>query len=261
MSSDNLVQSVSRALDILEILNEKSRLGISEIGEELGLDKSTVHRLLNTLKCRNYVRQDQSSRKYSNTYKLFQMGTVEVYRLGFIRKAKPYMEYLAGETGETVNLAVLDGSKTMYIDKLESPEVIKADIGIGTTYPAYVTSLGKAILAFLPEEKVVGLFGDENFVRYTPSTIATLEDLLSELRDVRRMGYAVDNEEFIRGLVCIASPLINSTGDPLAAISVSYPRYRCALGCREEKRMIRLVLKVSVALSKELGFHGTIGKV
>jgi len=259
MSSDNLVQSVSRALDIMEILNEESELGVTQMSKRLGLDKSTAYRLLNTLKRRGYVRQDPSSRRYSNTYKLFQMGIVEVYRLGFMHKAKPYMEYLAGETGETVNLAILDSGNVIYIDKIESREIIKADISIGRSYPAYATGLGKAILAFLPEERVAVLFGNGKFIRYTDYTVDSLSDLLSDLRNIRRRGYAMDNEEFIPGLACIAAPLRDSSGYPLAAISVSYPKYRCVSGCKQERRMTKFVLSASLGLSKELGFCGTFG--
>lgn len=254
MKKDNYVQSVIRALEIIEILNERKELGITEIALSLDLDKSTVHRLINTLRHKGYVKQNILNQKYSNTFKLFEMGTLEVDRTGLIRRVNPFLEHLAHQTRETVNLAILEGKFTIYVDKRESSEVIRADLGVGRRYPAYSTSLGKAILAFLPEEKVIELFRDEKFVSFTSNTISSLDELLAQLKLIRRRGYAYDNEELINGLACVAGAIRNYDGTPLAAISVAFPRYRYQKGSPEEERIISLVLDITRKLSMEFGF-------
>ncbi|MBN1333589.1 MAG: IclR family transcriptional regulator [Synergistales bacterium] len=254
MKKDNYVQSVIRALEIIEILNERKEMGITEIASSLDLDKSTVHRLINTLRHKGYVKQNILNQKYSNTFKLFEMGTLEVDRTGLIRRVNPFLEYLAQQTRETVNLALLEGKFTIYVDKRESSEVIRADLGVGRRYPAYTTSLGKAILAYLPEEKVIELFREEKFVSFTPNTIGSLDELLAQLKLIRRRGYAYDNEELITGLACVASAIRNYDGNPLAAISIAFPRYRYQKGSPEEERIISLVLDITRKLSVEFGF-------
>ena len=254
MKKDNYVQSVVRALDIIEILNEKKELGITEMSALLGLDKSTVHRLINTLRYKGYVKQNSLNQKYSNTFKLFEMGTLEVDRTGLLRKVQPFLEYLADQTRETVNLAVLEGKYTIYVDKRESSEVIRADLGVGRRYPAYTTSLGKSILAFLPEKKVLQLFDKEEFATFTPNTITSLDELLAQLKIVKRRGYAYDNEELLMGLACVAAPIRNYDGSPIAAISVAFPRYRYQKGCPEEEQLIFLVMDTAKRVSAEFGF-------
>ena len=254
--SSNYVQSLIRALDIIELLNEKKEQGVTQIGDALDLDKSTVHRLLNTLKFRGYVQQNPATQKYSNSYKLFEMGTIEIDRLGLIRRANPYMERIAAQTRETVNLAILDGARAMYVEKIESTEVIKADIGVGRSYPAYATSRGKVMLAYSPREKVIRLFENKEFSKFTPNTLSSLDELLAELKIIRRRGYALDDEEFIPGLACIAAPVRAGSGDAVAALSISYPRYRYKSAGQEEKAMEELLLKTARELSSEFGFEG-----
>jgi len=254
MKRENHVQSVIRALEIIECLNQKKELGITEVASSLSLDKSTVYRLINTLRYKGYVKQNPLNHKYSNTFKLFEMGTLEVDRTGLIRRVNPYLEYLAENTKETVNLAVLEGSSIFYVDKIESTEVIKADLGVGRSYPAYSTSLGKAILAFTPEKKVVSLFKDQEFKTFTSNTVSSLDELLAQLKMIRRRGYAYDNEELIPGLACVAAPVRNYGGEPMAAISVAFPRYRYLSGSEEENRIIELVGEVTRKISEEFGF-------
>src|SRR6056297_1425741 len=254
MKRENHVQSVIRALEIIECLNQKKELGITEVASSLSLDKSTVYRLINTLRYKGYVKQNPLNHKYSNTFKLFEMGTLEVDRTGLIRRVNPYLEYLAENTKETVNLAVLEGTSIFYVNKIESTEVIKADLGVGRSYPAYSTSLGKSILAFMPEDKVITIYKDQEFRSFTPKTVTNLDELLAQLRITRRRGYATDNEGLLPGLACVAAPVRNYDTEPIAAISVAFPRYRYPSGSDGEKRIIGLIKDISVRLSEEFGF-------
>ena len=146
----------------------------------------------------------------------------------------------------------------MYVEKIESTEVIKADIGVGRSYPAYATSLGKAMLAYTPREKVIRLFEKEEFTKFTPDTIGSLDELLAELKIIHRRGYAVDDQEFIPGLACVASPVRMGNGDAVAALSISYPRYRYKSGGREELSMVELLLEAAKRLSAEFGYESGV---
>lgn len=251
-----LVQSVVRSLDILELLNREPAAGVSQIAGRLGLDKSTVHRLLTTLRAKGYVRQDPDTQSYSNSLKLLELGLSSVDRKGLMRKARPHLETLAAATRETVNLALLDGVDIVYVDKIESTEVIRADLGVGRSWPAYATSLGKAILSHLPEERVQSLFRNEGFAKLTANTLDSLEELLTDLRTTRRRGYAIDNEELLPGLACVAAAVTGFSGEPLGAVSVAYPRYRYQQGSAAEQRIIEAVATTARDISHELGHTG-----
>ncbi len=251
----NLVKSVIKALDIIEALDKKQELGISELSEYLKWDKSTVHRLVKTLKEKGYVVQNSSSLKYSNGIKLFEMGNNVVEKLGLRRQAQPYMESLAENTKETVNLAILDGKNIIYIDKIETPATIKVDLNIGKKLPIYCTGLGKAILAFKSEEGIRELYkGEDTFVKYTPKTVGNIEDLLEQLKEIKENGYSLDDEEYVEGLKCVAAPIRNYKDEVVAAISVAVPKYRYDEG-GGNLDYINLVKKSAGEISKELGYR------
>lgn len=254
MAKTPLVQSVNRAIDILELLNKERSLGITQIGQAVGLEKTTVFRLLQTLCSRGYVRQDLSTQLYSETMKLFDMGIRMVDAHGLLKKARPHIEALAMSTRETVNLAVLDGKDIVYVDKVESMEVIKADLGVGRSFPAYATSLGKCILALLKEDQLEALFKEETFIPLTPRTVSCLDDLKEQIREIRIRGYASDDEELVNGLSCVAAAIRDFKGTPVAAISAAFPSYRFPINSPERQRMAGLIKRAAQSISIELGF-------
>lgn len=251
---DNLVKSVMKALEILELLNREAELGISEMADRLGWDKSTVYRLVATLKEKGYVNQNPANQKYANSMKLFEMGNSVVERLGFRRKCQPYLEELAMRTHETVNLAIQDGSEIIYIDKIESMATIKVDLAIGKRLPMYCTGLGKAILAWLPEEEVDLLLQEEHFTAHTANTVTSLNELKKQLVQIRQKGYSLDDEEYVMGLKCVASPVWNHQGKPVAAVSVAIPEYRYENGT-DQAGYAGLVMEVAQKISRELGYQ------
>ncbi len=254
MAKTPLVQSVNRAFDILELLNQERSLGITQIGQAVGLEKTTVFRLLQTLCSRGYVRQDLSTQLYSETMKLFEMGIRMVDAHGLLKKARPHIEALAMSTRETVNLAVLDGKDIVYVDKVESMEVIKADLGVGRSFPAYATSLGKSILALLKEDQLQALYKEEKFIPLTSRTVSGLDDLKEQIREIRIRGYASDDEELVNGLSCVAVAIRDFKGAPVAAISAAFPSYRFPENSPERQRMAELIKRAAQSISIELGF-------
>lgn len=254
VKKSNLVKSVIKALDIIEILNKENEMGISEISQKLGMDHSTVYRLVSTLKYKGYVKQNTKTKRYSNSFKLFELGNNVVERLGLRREAQPFLEELAENTHETVNLAVMDGKHVLYIDKIESTETIKVDLNIGKRLPSYCTGLGKVMLAYMPESKVKQLLKDEEFIKYTNHTITSIKELIEQLKEIRKQGYGIDNEEYVKGLVCLAAPVRISGGKVVAAISIAVPKYRY-LGGETQPKYAALLKKAADSLSKKLGYN------
>lgn len=250
------VQSLSRGLEILEVINRNGEMGISEVSEALKMDRSTVYRLISTLKAREYLKQNNANSRYYCSLKMFEMGCRVVTKLGMGRQVRYIMEELAVSVGESVNLGVLDGSDIVHIEKIESHETIKVDVGVGERMPSYSTSLGKAILAFLPQEQLSALLEKMIFEKITPNTVTDPKILLEKLAEVRRCGFAIDDEEFALGLKCLAAPVKDWSGSVVAAVSVAYPKYRYQVDAEWEQKLINEVLATAGKISTAFGFSG-----
>ncbi|UQZ88675.1 IclR family transcriptional regulator [Deltaproteobacteria bacterium Smac51] len=222
MSSSNLNKSVVKALEIIELLDAQGAMGITEIANRLTMDKSSVFRALNTLKSKHYVRQDHDTLKYSNSYKLFEMGHNVVRETGLPKMAYRFMRQLSRDVDGAVSLGVRDGVKAVYIDKIESDATVRVSMKIGQSLPLYCTGMGKALLAWMPDKKVCDILRGVQFVKSGPNTLDNLEGLLANLAEIRERGYSIDNEEHIPGLFCIAAPVFDASGDTIAAISVAH---------------------------------------
>lgn len=221
MSEGSINKSVLKALEILEHLDLKGPLGITEISNGLSMDKSSVFRALNTLKSRNFVRQDADTLKYCNSYKLLEMGSNVARQSGLGKMANNFMRQLSRRVPGAVSLGVRDGLSVVYIDKIESDTPVRASMKVGQSLPLYCTAIGKAILAFMPADKLNQLLSRLEIKIRTPNTHRSAETLKIDLSEIRRRGYAVDNEEHIPGLFCVAAPVINSSGHVIAGLSVT----------------------------------------
>ncbi|MFP4482754.1 MAG: IclR family transcriptional regulator [Thermovirgaceae bacterium] len=220
------VKSVLKALDILELLDREPDLGVTEIAGKLDMEKSTAFRLVNSLKLRGYVRKDPENNRYSNGFRLFEMGNNVVKNMGLKEQAFPFLQELSKRTNEAVNLAIQDGRDVVYLDKIESQATIKVDLHVGKRMPMYCTGLGKALLAFMDPAEVEELYSGETFESFTSTTHGDLASLMDELEEIRQRGYAWDNEEYVQDIVCIAAPVFGIGNDVVAAISVALPKFR-----------------------------------
>lgn len=249
----DVVQSVDRALSILEVLSDYNEgLGVTEISDKVGLHKSTVHRLLGTLIYKGYVTQDAESNKYKVTLKLFELGNKKVEDMDILTASKPYTKELMKRVNEVVHLVIREDNKIVYIDKVEADNTIRMASTVGKRNPLYCTSVGKAILAQLPREEVEKVWNSSEIEKLTESTITGLEDMKKELETVRKKGYAVDNEENELGVRCIGAPVFNRFGEVEGAISISGPTIRVTED-RVEK-FAKDVVKYAGLISKELGY-------
>lgn len=254
LTEKGIVQSIDRALSILEVLSDYSKgLGVTEISEQVNLHKSTVYRLLTTLIYKGYVVQDTETNKYGITLKLFELGSKKVESMDLLSVSKEYTKKLMESVNEVVHLVVREGNEIVYIDKVEANNTIMMASTIGKRSPMYCTSVGKAILAHLPEKKVKEIWDNSKIVKYTDYTITNFEELKTELEDIRQKGYAVDNEENEIGVRCIGVPIFNRHGKVEAAISISGPAIRVT----EDKieNFAKEVIMYAHLISQGLGFH------
>ncbi len=252
MSIGNLNKSVLKALEIIELLDSEGALGITEIAHRLEMDKSSVFRALNTLKSRHYVRQDPDTLKYSNSYKFFEMGHNVVRETGLPRLAHSFMHQLAREVDGAVCLGVRDGLKAVYIDKIDSDSAVRATLKIGLGLPLYGTSAGKALLAFLPEDRMRTILEQLVFEKTAPNTHESRDSLLADLVEVRRRGFAVDDEELSPGLFCVAAPVFDASGAAIAALGVASVKVMLA-GQPAIDLLARKVMKAANDFTVSLG--------
>ena len=218
------VQSLDRALDLLEALASADELGVSDIAAKTGLVPSTAHRLLATLVARGYAAQNPASGRYLLGFKLLELTSGLQDRLQRLRTAaRPHLEAIQRETGETTNLVVLEGRDVVYVDSVSGTNSVRLFTEIGRAIPAHTSGAGKALLAWRDPKDIAALLGGVTLSASTPKTLTTLEALEDDFTRIRRRGYSTDNEEHELGVACVATPILDHAGLPLAAISVSGP--------------------------------------
>lgn len=219
-----MIQSLARAFEILQYFQTETELGISEIAELMGLSKSTVHGLVNTLTAYNYLEQSAQTNKYRLGLKLFELGNIVQSRMDVRQEARPWCQILAEKYRTTVHLATHAEGELIYIDKVDtnhSSVVVYSQVG--KRAPMHCTGVGKALLAYMPQEYLDRYIFSRPLEKVTKNTIDDKEGLIAELALVKERGYAIDNEEIEPGLHCIAAPIFDTRDSPTIALSVSFP--------------------------------------
>jgi IclR family transcriptional regulator, KDG regulon repressor len=220
------VQALDRAFAVLDLLGEsETPLGLAQVASSLQLHKSTAHRFLMVLE-RHHMVERTTNGKFRLGLRLFDFGNRAIEQYDLRERAQPHLKRLVSETEETAHLCVLEQARVIYIDKIEPARSVRMITRIGSSNPVHCTSVGKAILAFLPEERINDILRRTKFEKFTQRTIASAEALRTEIEKTRRRGYAVDDEEFEEGLRCIAVPLLDAQRLPVGAVSVSGPSFR-----------------------------------
>lgn len=254
METGTRIQSVARALAILDALADaRGELALHEIAERLGLPKSTAHGLISTLRDYGYIEQCSFTAKYKLGLRLFEVGSVVALGWDVRTVAAPFIEKLLVEMRETVHLVILDKYEVLYIDKRESSESLRIASQVGMRLPAHCTGVGKVLMAYLGPEMRQEIIAAKGLPRYTQNTLTDAASLEAELTRIREQGYAVDNQEIMDSLKCVAAPIRDQTGQVVSAISLSGPISRMQ-GERFENA-IRLVTKTAEEISANLGYR------
>lgn len=221
-TEQNTIQSLDRAMLILETLAASGGQSLTELASMLDQSPATVYRVLTTLQTRGIVELEQQSQSWFVGAGAFRIGSAFLRRTNLVERARPVMQTLMESTGETANLGVVNGPNVLFVSQVETNASIRAFFPPGTQSPMHASGIGKALLAQVPEPQLAAIVaaGLEGF---TPRTLTTESALLSDLSASRRRGYAIDDEERNEGMRCVASPIFDATGTAVAGISISGP--------------------------------------
>jgi IclR family KDG regulon transcriptional repressor len=248
------VQVLDRALDIAELLSrEQHGLSLTDIAGRLGLNKSTVHRLLQSLKSRGYIEKTDVG-----TYRLgmewIELSSVYLNNLELKTEAQPLLRELAGLAKNTVFLAMLQDDEVVYIDKMETHNSLRKYSIIGRRAPLYCTALGKAMLTGRSENEIRQEFAHRKLKRYTPKTFTDVDRLAAEIERTRARGWSIDDEEYEKGIRCIGAPIRDYRSQVIGAVSTSgsvtmVPR-------QSVKEIGGHVKKAALEISRRMGYRG-----
>lgn len=246
------VQSVDRAISILEMLAHDGESGVTKIADELGVHKSTAFRLIAALERRGLVEQDVERGKYRLGVGILRLAGATTARLDVVQEARPLARALATETGETVNIAVLSEGAALYLDQIAGSSSLQPHNWVGQRIPLHATANGKVLLSGLTPQQITTEVG-QKFRAYTPTTITSVKRLLVDIDEVRTLGYAVVIDELEMGLTAVAAPLRNAHGDVIASLSVSGPTFR--FDEDQVKLAIHQVTDAADEVSERLGWR------
>jgi IclR family transcriptional regulator, KDG regulon repressor len=254
MERENMVKSVSRALDIIDIVSSnKGGLGVTEIANQIDINKSSVYRILTTLVQYGYIEQDQETSRYKLGYKFLEMSSKLLESIDLREEAKPYLRELESKTNEVIHLVVYDQGEVIYIEKLEGTETLRMHSKVGKRAPMHCTAVGKAILAHLPSHVVLEILERKGMPKHTDHTITDKDELLKELFQVKQQGFALDLEENEYGIRCMAVPIFNHVGNVIAAVSISGPTIR--MTDERIKQLQTPMLQIGKQISARLGYN------
>ena len=249
------VQVIDRVFDILEFMSlSQGQHGPTEIAAAVGLSKSTVHRLLNSMHQRGYVDRNENDGTYSIGIKLVEMVSNHINSLELQTEARPILNTLHANLGLIVHLGILDRHEIVYVEKMDIQPDLRRYAQIGLRVPAQCSSLGKCLLSCLSGEELKFALAHCRFEHYTENTITTMEELQKHLREVRRQGWAIDDEEYLVGHRCIAAPVYDYRGETIAAVSASGPK-----ALLTDERIDEIVSQIKEAasnISRQLCYFG-----
>lgn len=248
-----MVNTVNKAIRILDLLADDSNLGLSEIARMLDLPKSSVHGILETMSAAKMVEKDRANGRYHLGVKLVELGNRARLELDIYRIAAPFLQGLNAEFDETVHLTVLDRDEVLYVDCIESQRRLRTYSVIGIRAPLYCTSVGKAILAFQSDDEIRRIAREKGLTKITPKTIDSEEHLFEEIERIRRLGYAVDDMEHEEHLRCVGAPIRNARGEVFASLSLSGPAERN--NYERIELMAPFVVRAGMEISRRLGFR------
>jgi DNA-binding IclR family transcriptional regulator len=229
--ADETILSIYKAIDILLLLQSEGReMGVTELARALGMNKSTVHRVLATLDGRDFVQQNSETGKYWLGMKLYSLGMTIADKLPLKVIASPYLKALSQKFNEGVHMSVLDRSFSLFpriliIDKIQTQQLLSFTPSIGSGSTCNSSGMGKCLLAYSSDEYIQKFIGTP-LPRFTQNTITEWPEFLKELKHIREVGYAIDKEELEIGLTCVAGPILNKNQEIVAAISLSGPTSR-----------------------------------
>lgn len=250
-TDQNTVQALDRALALLEILAARPGLTLSDLAAEAGQPVASVFRALVTLQSHGMAEVEEPGQLWHVGSGAFRIGTAFLRRTKVVERARQPMDALMRDTGETANLGIETGDEVLFLSQVETHQAIRAFFPPGTKAPMHVSGIGKALLAWYPEEKVRGILARRGMERFTTLSHTSDTALLRDLARARARGFAIDDQERAEGMRCIAAPIFNAHGEPVAGLSVSGPAFRMNLS--DADRIGALVVAAAARVTSETG--------
>lgn len=248
-----LVGVLKKAIEVIEAISEKKELSIADLVEILGQDRNAVNRIVLTLQHLGYLHRLEN-KKYTLTLKLFQIGSSALDQARISRTVKKYMRELSDSFGQTVCLGQINECSVITVDLVSGTLPINFAASVGEAAPIQVTSMGKSILAAMPDERLEPLLALIKFKKFTDRTIMTAKDLRAEIEKIRRRGFAEDREEWNHGVRCLGIPIYGPDGECVQGMSVSGPASTFT-GAQIEAVGEKL-LEIKAALARDMGLEG-----
>jgi IclR family pca regulon transcriptional regulator len=247
-------EALARGLSILVQFNERDQwLSLSEIARRTSMNRVTALRMVATLQALGFLDRSEATRKYRPGVATLTLGYAALRSFGIRDLALPFLERLAKQTNETVNMGVLIGAEVLYLERLKRSELVTADIHVGSRLPAHATSIGKLLLAFLPEKGLDELLLRMKLRKYGPNTITSKTRLKTALAKIRTEGYSVQDEEMAAGLRSVAAPIRDADGRVVAGINIAVPAAR--VSAEDLRDQLRLeVVVIANLISRAAGY-------
>lgn len=250
-TDQNTVQALDRALGLLEVLAAHPGLTLSELAAQSGQAVATVFRALATLQAHGMVECEEPGQVWHIGAGAFRVGSAFLRRTKVVERARAGMDQLMRDTGETANLGIEAQDEVLFLSQVETHEAIRAFFPPGTRGPMHVSGIGKALLAWFPPDKVAGIVARKGLPAFTPQSLGTPQALRADLAAIRARGFSIDDQERAPGMRCIAAPIFNVHGEPVAGVSVSGPAFRMPL--EEAARLGALVQGVAARVTEAIG--------
>lgn len=227
-TEQNTVRSLDRAMGILSAVADGPGLTLTELAQRTEQSPATVYRVLSTLQMHDLVEVEAAGQLWHVGAGAWRIGSAFLRRTHVADRARAGMQDLMRATGETANLGIESQDEVLFLTQVETQEAIRAFFPPGTKTPMHVSGIGKALLAWYPEERVRGIAGKTGLRGFTPASLTQIGALLADLQVTRMRGYAIDDQERADGMRCIAAPIFNAHAEPVAGLSISGPAFRIA---------------------------------
>jgi IclR family acetate operon transcriptional repressor len=250
-SESTVIQSLDRAMLLLKVVAGGKGMSLTEIADASGQSASTAYRVLITLQKHGIVEFDEVNQLWHVGVEAFRIGSVFLGRTSLIEQSRSVMQAVVAETGETANLAIMDGAEVVFLSQVETHEPIRAFFRPGTRGPVHTSGIGKALLAFFPQRRIDEVLKQTELKKFTDKTITEETELVAELARIRDLGWSVDDEERNTGMRCIAAPIFNSFGEAVAGLSISGPSVRVAPD--QDVRLGPLIKAAAHEVTKAIG--------
>lgn len=247
------VQTLDRALNVLELLAvQKNGMGVTEIGQQVGLHKSTVHRLLGALASRGYVEKDAETGMYKIGLKVVEIASLHLNSIELKTEASPYLHTLAAISTQPVHLATLMDGEVVYIEKVDTVTSIRMYSHIGRRVPAHCSGVGRALYLDYSDAELMEIFKNYDFTAYTPNTATNLGKFIQRMGQARKLGYVIDDEEHEPGIRCIAAPIRDYRGKIIASVSTSGDK--TIISPERDEELAAQVLRCADEISRRMGY-------